>query len=217
MNNMLRYFNVFILLFFVFGLFAGCDDSGTNNDDTLIMPLGVGNLWRGTLWTFDETGEVLFEQSSDYHISESNYYNGKMWYIVDQITDGDTASGVFIFRNESDGLYTRYSTDTLAALTSLWAKFPASVGDHYYSGPGNIEEVTVTATDTVVETVYSEYICNVYKHELTVYTWPIYDKYYLAPNIGFAKIERYLADIDGQLYLYQRWVLELFEKASSSE
>jgi len=200
-----------VILLLTLTFFSGCDDNGSGSDDALIMPLAVGNSWHGILTTYAEDGSIMFEQSSVYYVTGEYNYNNQQWFEINHALDGDTAEGVFVFRNNDDGLYALYETDSSIAPPVLWAKHPASKGDEYYSGPGDEEFVEVTDVNVVVPVLDVNYICNVYEREAVFYfDFPPIDVYSLGPNIGFVKIERHRSGLTGPHYLFQVWELNYY-------
>ncbi|MEW5925394.1 MAG: hypothetical protein AB1746_15545 [Candidatus Zixiibacteriota bacterium] len=205
--------SLFLFTFFILG---GCSsDSGTNSKDTVIMPLKIGNTWTGKLWTLVEGSQNYYERPGIYRISNDTSYDNATWYVMDRIIDGDTTSDYFIFRNETNGLNALYEIDSQNFMKALWAKHPASVGDEYLSGLNNIETVTVTTVDTVVNVAYGDFICTVYRHEYESTSGPKQEIYYLGPNIGLVKIEFFQTDIDNHLYMNQMWELEIYQGSKS--
>ena len=197
-------------------LIIGCGDSGTDYGDSDIIPLETGNKWVGKLWTLNEDGTAMAEETSVYYVGESFGYGDREWYEINHIfSNGDTAEGVFVFANGSEGTYSLHQSDSGAALVNLWAKFPASRNDNYYSGPGDNEFVSVTAVDTTITVVGADYICNAYRREPVVHTgFPPVDIYYLGPNVGFVQIESYRSNLSGVPYLYQLWELEYYQRGN---
>jgi len=202
-------------MFFIVSLsiISGCVGSGTDSGDTDIMPLAIGSNWTGKLWTLSEDGTAMFEEKSVYYVAESFSGDSLDWYVINHVLgDGDTTGGIFVFANGSQGLYSFYETDSGAAMVNLWAKYPASRNDTYYSGPDNSEFVRVIAEDTVITVLDVDYICNVYRREALIYSdHPPIDNYYLGPNIGFVQVEKYRTNISGIYYLYQLWELEYYQ------
>ena len=206
----------FSIFFLSLLILAGCSsNSGTNSNDTVIMPLKVGNKWTGKLWTLDEASHNYYERQGIYRISNDTSYDNATWYVMDRIIDVDTSTGYFTFHNENDGLHSLYEISVQNFMKTLWAKHPASVGDEYLSGPNNSETVTVTAVDTVITVAYGDFICTVYRHEYNSTSGPKEDIYYLGPNIGLVKIEFFQTDIDNHLYMNQMWELEIYQGSKS--
>ncbi|PKK84385.1 MAG: hypothetical protein CVT49_03415 [candidate division Zixibacteria bacterium HGW-Zixibacteria-1] len=201
-----------VLLLFSAVIIAGCSgDNGTNPAKTVIMPLKIGNIWTGKLWTLDEGTNTYYERQGIYRVSGENSYDNQTWFVLDRIIDNDTAKSIFTFRNETAGLYALYETDSMTALKTMWAKYPVAAGYQFLSGSDNSETVTVTAIDTVVSVPYGEFICNVYKREYLSTSGPRQDIYYLGTNIGFIKIEFFQTNIDDLLYMNQMWELEIYQ------
>lgn len=190
--------------------FFGCDnDSITDGDGTnVIMPLGVGYEWIGTMTLYDWHGSVTNTSSWTFYLAKDTTINNEQWFIMQHINDDDTLISNMMHANRSDGLWVWYTCkDSLIDQPRMWSKYPAAVGDTFISGKHPEATVTVIATDTTISVPRGDYSCYGYRWVPHIAFGDV-DYYYLTLNLGLTGWETYRAGPDDAPYLYRRWVLE---------
>lgn len=187
-------------------LFACGDDSSTNQDRTVMMPLKVGNEWTGTLTTVDPGGE--HSGSMTIRVQDRIIVNNEKWYIMQHIIDGEIIYPDQMHTNRYDGVWVWYTCrDSIAGEPLMWAKYPAEVGDTFTTGHLGLVTATLVSKDTSVSVPLGDFDCYCY-FWLPNILWPPVHYYYVVPQLGIVKWEMYCPGPDDAPYLCEKWELE---------
>jgi len=186
------------------------DDSGNNSESDEIMPLKIGYEWQGTESQFSESGDLIYSESWSFRIVDTVTVNNEKWFIPVVIVGIDTTHPLEMYTNREDGLWIWYTgRDSLAGQPVLWAKYPAEVADSFISGAQLAATVYVESIDEKINAPYGEYFCHSYRWRFDMLFSPI-DYYWLAPNMGMIKWEKFLPGQADNPYLSKQWKLETF-------
>ena len=171
-------------------IISGCAKEPTSPtiDETVIMPLKVGNSWTYKYTKFYTTGEE--GESSQYTISilYDSVYKGERCYKPYFISSqNDTAPIFYLYRN--DGLYLLWIEK---AEYILAFKFPVIKGDKYAFGADTIRVESIDTNYTVPAGTFK---CIKYVRE-SYYENKIHDLLisYYCPGIGEIAAENYITD-----------------------
>ncbi|MEW5925014.1 MAG: hypothetical protein AB1746_13600 [Candidatus Zixiibacteriota bacterium] len=197
-----------ILTFAALGLLllAGCsDDSSTGGDDTNqkvtgdIMPLAVGNVWSGTLYTY-YTGGVLVDTLM-YYITKDTVVEGETYYLMN-IKRSGTHEPYAWYTLRDDGLYiAKCENAPSEGACQLFFKHPMTVGDIYTTDLGNdgyIDTMYLASSDEKITIKDNSHYCCCYFRTCQ----DIYYGYYLAPGVGLVQSTEYSG------YTYILWTLD---------
>jgi len=206
------YRSILVFTFLTAILISCTEDRGINGENVLIMPLSLDFKWEGTLTTYSPDGILIDENDFKILLSDEITINGENWFAAEYVIDGDTIDSDIAFANLDAGLYRRkISGDSILIGNNLWAKYPARIGETYYYESDTSGNMSVFDVDTVVSVPYSEFTC--YCYRLTVgTTFPELYYYYLAPNFGLVKWEKYRPGPVDDPYLYEMWELYDFDE-----
>jgi hypothetical protein len=174
---------------------SGCkkDDTFTNTNVEVILPLSVGNSWTYKVTPYDTGGNPLTYNLPD--VGVQVYYDtlvgSDRWYSLSQHRP---AVGFDWRSNKSDGLWQQDAYSR----TYLLYKYPANANETYSSASA---QVTVLAVDQMVTVPKGTYACIKYKFvdlgaRATFYA-------YVSPNLGEIKFERIGNTPSGADYVYQ--------------
>jgi hypothetical protein len=183
-------------------LIAGCSKKGTDSDISgeQILPLSVGNSW-----SYTELPAAGFSgDTNNYTLSVIK--DTLMALTIESSTDighwfrvtGHAGLAPTFYANRSSGYWlTFFYSDgaTTQIVTSLMAKYPASVGDSYsriYPPPlqNGSAEVEVISTGTQVTVPAGTFSCYVYRVYLPATNRLSFDSYY-ALGVGLVKMSFY--------------------------
>jgi hypothetical protein len=198
---------------------AGCSAPGplTPEDDTVIMPLAVGNTWVGRTTTFDSDGRQIDVQYDTLRIVAEITVNNEQWFL----TNRDVA-----YSNRNGGCWMSVS----GAGVDPWmvAKYPATTLDTFNVSVMELIDQNSGAIDSLVmQSVVSstslrsvvpggDFYCYQYKVDLKspdglplpAADFPNRDDYSgFAPGIGPVVEEHYGAAPGVGTYLWKRWEL----------
>jgi len=198
----------------IFLLCAGCsDDSGTNGDsDGTIMPLAIGNAWHGTYTLYDELGNpgssayYRFEISGDTTINMAG--SDQAWFFMERTLGTNTYLADDLYRNGTNGIWMWVEFDQEGTEPNLWAKYPASVGNSYLSGPVGNDTVTVMETSENITVPAGNFACYKYKVVSHSFIGQHTDYWWLAPGFGLVKYEEYLQVALDPIYKQSDWALD---------
>ncbi|RKX29265.1 MAG: hypothetical protein DRP47_02195 [Candidatus Zixiibacteriota bacterium] len=128
-----------------------CDDDGVSNNETssVIMPLTVGNSWTWERLGRDTLGDTIWIDTCHNIVVSDTTIDSETWYKL-----VSNCGKVGLKANRSDGLWSRISPDE----TDLIAKYPASVGDHWFN-QGSTTQLSTIVTDTVITVPAGTYSC----------------------------------------------------------
>ena len=165
-------------------IFYGCmdvDDNGWINSQGVLIPLAVGNYWVYEWVRYDSLGNETIIDTIRVNICNSTIVNGTRvyyWSWDDSYEDAtliaNLTGGVYDFGivyNDSVHLH-----DTLGT-HYLWLKYPASVGETFYSSAEN-DSMTVVSISRPIMVPAGLFTCYEYIYD--------YDQHvYFAPNHGY--------------------------------
>lgn len=182
----------------------GCSSKGTNNElsDQQIMPLAVGNSW-----TFMELPAPGFTGDTTVY-SQSVTKDTVMNITINSVTDighwfkvaGVSGMPPTYFANRSVGFYQTFfyfDGTTTQIITTLVAKYPATVGDMYSQlFPPPIQNVSqrveVLDTDSTITVPAGTFSCHVYRITLLSDGRRIYDAFY---SVGTGLVKSHLYEL----------------------
>lgn len=216
MNGLSVRFLRSILLMILAVAAVGCGkDKSCCPVEPSILPLMVGNQWLGVSTNYDSTGTVENVDTLAYVIVRDTAISGETWYVM--TTDADTTDGpakvgsLQLMTRRDDGIWVAaFGVPDFAPL--LTYKFPAADGETFIRGS---DSTTVQISAAEVTVPAGMYDCYCYANstvwEMTGYSETelvtITDKVYLAPGIGYVKIEFFLQYDGRDEFLAQRWEL----------
>lgn len=183
---------------------AGCSsDKGPNGGDPIpnvIAPLALGNTWGGTQIEYDSTGAEVVNFYQTFFINQDTTIAGERWFAI--------AGAKILLANRNDGVWIRYGfQDTLDLQDpSMYAMYPATVGQSWQSGIGLSATVIAVSVDTSITVPKGTYNCHLYRWVRDSGTR--IDHYFIAPKTGWVKTEYYRFTDGGTQYLYGSWELE---------
>ncbi|MEA2030965.1 MAG: hypothetical protein U9N55_05140, partial [candidate division Zixibacteria bacterium] len=130
---------------------VSCDDDGVSNNETssVIMPLTIGNSWNWEKLGTNSLGDTLRIDTCHNIVLSDTTIESETWYKL-----GSNCGKVGLKTNRSDGLWIRIISDE----PNLIAKYPASVGDHWFNHDSTTEWTTII-TDTVITVPAGTYSC----------------------------------------------------------
>ncbi len=135
--------------------FCGCGQDkptqpcGESPSDDVIMPLKIGHRWDGNyryirpVEPYDTVVTRL-----DYEIVDTISYAGIVWYETVGWFDDSSVYSVHFYANREDGLW-EFNLIFNRQGHYLFAKYPANVGDTFYTGEENQYAVIVESIDTL--------------------------------------------------------------------
>ncbi|MFH2035067.1 MAG: hypothetical protein ABIJ45_01590 [Candidatus Zixiibacteriota bacterium] len=193
-----------LILIFV----AACDESVTNSGDNEIMPLDFNNEWFGSLVTYSFDGTIIDSADFNYRIFDSIIINGAKWFGLEYIFDNtDTTDSKILLQAGSGGLWSRRNCAPSTCPAYFYAKYPAIKNDTFYTADTVYSFARVVSVDTAITVPAGTFTCNAYIWYINNF-FEDYKIYYLAPNIGYVKIETYGIDPVDAPYVEQVWYLE---------
>jgi hypothetical protein len=206
---MSRIFPVLIIALALLLVSCGDDDNPANGDHkSVIMPLEVGNSWRGTQTEYAPDGAPVYTATYTQMVVDVGTINNELWYTIHLIIASDTSDTGVSFANRNDGLWIwNIGGDTISTIPFMYYKYPAMPGDSYASGPKGHANVTVVSTDTVITVPYGEFNAYLYGYERSGMFNDI-SYVYLVPDLGLVKWEYYVPGAADELYLKESWGLE---------
>lgn len=197
-----------ILTFAALGLLllAGCsDDSSTGGDNTSpkvsgeIMPLAVGNVWSGTLYTY-YTGGVLTDTMM-YYITKDTVVEGETYYLMN-IKRSGTHEPYAWYTMRDDGLYIAECKNAPSeGACQLFFKHPMTVGEIYTTDIGNdglVDSMYLASSDEKITLKNHSHYCCYYLRSCQ----DTYYSYYLSPGVGLVQSTEYSG------YSYILWTLD---------
>jgi len=205
----------FILLFVCGLLFAfGCsddDDDITNGNDTpvkYIIPMAVGNQWTGIDTMFNSNGSYNSHVLHQYRLIKDTSVLSSTWYKMEISRIPTTDTALDLYQSGTDGsAWLLYDYASSPASGTLWLKHPATVDEQYMTGSTDEDSVTVTHIDTSITVPDSTFTC--YRYKIVSYDNGdrLENYYYMAPDAGFVKWEKYITPSGQSQYLQYRWML----------
>ncbi len=202
-------------LAFILFIAFGCSDKketptgGDNNPPVkYIIPMAIGNQWTGIDTMFNSNGTYNSNVLHQYRFEKDTTALSSTWYVMEISRIPSVGRAPDLYQSGSDGsAWLLYDYASSPASGTLWLKYPATAGEQYMTGPTGEDSVTVTNIDTSIVVPDSTYTCYRYKivwhdsgdrHE---------DYYYMAPDAGFVKWEKYYTPSGDPQFLQYRWML----------
>jgi len=91
----------------------------------------------------------------------------------------------------------------------LYAKYPASKNDTFFTVDSIHHYARVVSIDTAITVQAGTFTCNAYLWSAGL-GWSDYMIYYISPNVGFVKKETYSYGPADAAYVRQVWFLEYY-------
>lgn len=193
---------VFIITLCFISLSCSKNDNGSDpnpNIESSILPLSVGNSWNFQFTQLDSAGNIVKSSLEPMAISTTRFLDGRTWYQFNEVLF-DTKQ---IFTAIDKNIWTANEND-LAESFSLFAKYPAEIGETYQGWMDFHGNVTVVSTGYNISVAAGDFNCYYYKIDFSTSTW----HFYLAPNVGWIKVERFY---DGDSYSHHKiWELNSY-------
>jgi len=166
---------------------AACDGERravpTSSDDTVILPLAIGNTWWGTSYVYNLADSTVDTSKVTIMVAADTIAAGIRWFDYSIYPPGPK-TGRNWSCNRPDGLYrlARYFGDDLEP--GLEVKFPARRGDIYLRGP---DTVRVVSADSLLQVGGRAVRCQVHVCRTTEYGFTFIQ--YLSPGLGYVRME----------------------------
>ncbi|MES2766499.1 MAG: hypothetical protein V4642_11550 [Bacteroidota bacterium] len=188
---------IFKLCFYVILVsIASCSDNSTEPDSAKsegIIPLKVGNQWIFKRYEIDSTGNQIAEYRDTMKITGTKMFGSEVWYKT-YISAGSGYITAEVFQlNRADGLWNRDYIEE----PNLSIKFPAKVGDTFFSGEPDDPQDTmyhrkmhVISTDTMITTPAGTFKCYAYAYYYNN-SQILAQTLFYSPAIGYIKEELY--------------------------
>jgi len=204
-------FLLICLILFAFGCSNDDENPVTNGNSTpvkYIIPMAVGNQWTGVDTVFNDDGSHNSHFLHQYRFYKDTSVLGSNWHLMEisRIPQVDTSAD--LYQSGTDGsVWLLYDYASGPTQGTLWLKHPAAVGEQYMTGVTGDDSVTVTHIDTSITVPDSTFSC--YRYKIVYYDSGDRheDYYYMAPDIGYVKWEKYFKPSGQPQYLQSRWML----------
>jgi hypothetical protein len=199
------------LILFVFGCSSDDDDSVTNGNGTVvkyIIPMANENQWTGLDTMFNSDGSFNSFVVHQYRLEKDTSVISSTWYIMEISRIPVTIRDYHLYQSGSDGsAWLLYDYVSNPITGTLWLKHPATAGEQYMTGITGTDSVTVTHIDTSITVPEGVFTCYRYKIVYHDNSDRHEQYYYMAPDVGYVKWEKYFQPSGQSMYLQWRWEL----------
>jgi len=196
--------------FSVFALLWGCSDDKVVNgddDDTVLMPLKIGNSWTYYKEEFDSAGTILDTATFFRSISIDTVVQGIRWY-------GLNASW---YAHRPYGLWRCHILSSFEERYYWYYLYPASAGSSshfssFFSDSAGCE-IKVADTKHALTSPAGLFICYTYVVDLSCMAGSVSDSIieFFSPRVGMIGLEAYQSTPSGYAYVWFRLTLQSYE------
>lgn len=153
-----------------------------NDNNSVLIPLKVGNEWFGTEIESDSSGNVLSSSSLGWRIGSDTLISGERWFWMQTPGEDGELSNSMLVTNRADGVWIQDQREPY-----LMFKYPAAVGDRYDAHAYRPDTMIVNSVGEQIETPAGAFACYLYH----LIPWDTEDivgvDFWLFPGVGFVR------------------------------
>jgi hypothetical protein len=186
--------NLIIIIFLVLHISCKTNKNPISSTDTNleILPLKLNNAWYYQYTYFDSLGNPRTVKTDTVTICCDSIINGTKCFTISKMWGG-------WHYNDNEGLWQLWNNGISGfSEPSLYRKYPCKKGDKF-------NYVEVVSTDTVVNVIYGEVNCILYK--TVVRTSRPYSEDFMKPGVGKIKSTLYFINSKNQYYKFMEYEL----------